>query len=162
MDQAVRESTLQRLAGMPRHLADVARRFGADRVLRRPAGGGFSLVEHVWHLADLEAEAYVVRIVRTRTESDPLLPDIDGARLAAERNYQLRELQAGLATFATARQRSLALLQEISPGEWNRSARQEGIGALTLADIPRMMIEHDAAHGVEIDALGAELVIAQL
>lgn len=156
MHDVERAAIFGQLEMMPRHLSEVARELGADRIRRRPAAGGFSVVEHAWHLADIEDEGYGLRIRRIVTESGPLLADFDGDRLAAERHYQERPLDAALAAFAYARARNLTALRQIAVADWSRLARQEGIGALTLADLPRMMAGHDAAHRAEIDALRVE------
>jgi hypothetical protein len=162
MDERDRKEIYRTLATTPQYLDDVARRFGGRDERRRPAAGGFSLVEHAWHLAEIEEEAYLERVRRVRQEHNPLLPDFDGDRIAAERQYQLRNLKAGLDAFARVRAHNLAALREIPDTEWNRPARQERFGALTLADIPLMMAEHDTAHRQEIDALNGEIVVDML
>src|SRR5262245_61088756 len=107
------ETILDALAEMPAHLASAAR--GMDEVAARtpPAGGGFSLVEQAWHLADLEREGFGERIRRLLAEADPELPDFDGARVAAERNYRGKSLAEGLAAFAAARSANLAVLRAV-------------------------------------------------
>jgi DinB superfamily len=156
MQESEREAILERLSRMPGHLADAARRLGAWDT-RSPEGGGFSLVEHVWHLADLEQEAYAVRIRRIRDEDEPVLADFDGARLAAERKYRRREIGQGLLAFARARSANLAALRQVSTGEWGRRAVQDEVGPIALDDIPRMMEEHDESHRREIEHLLAAL-----
>ncbi len=42
---------------------------------------------------------------------------------------------------------------ELSTDEWKRAAVQDGVGALTLADLPRMMAEHDRSHTADIARL---------
>ena len=37
--------------------------------------------------------------------------------------------------------------------DWGRAGTQDGVGAVTLADIPRMMREHDDGHWAEIEGL---------
>jgi hypothetical protein len=128
-----------------------------DRERVRPAAGGFSLVENIWHMADLENEGYAVRIRRLLRENAPSLANFDGDRLARERAYQERDLVAGLALFREARGRNLAALRSLVTADWERSGIQEGVGCVTLADIPRMMAEHDRAHGADIADLLAEL-----
>ncbi len=126
---------------------------------RRPsaAAGGFSLVENVWHLADLEREGYGVRIRRILSESNPALLNFDGDRLARERAYQERDVDRGIVLFARARAQNLEALANLSRTEWKRSGSQEGVGSVKLEDIPRMMVEHDRAHGAEIASLLAEI-----
>jgi hypothetical protein len=123
----------------------------------RPAGGGFSLVENIWHMADLENEGYGARIRRLLQESEPSLPNFDGDRLARERAYQERDLAAGLALFSEARTRNLATLRGLAAGAWDRTGIQDGVGRITLGDVPRMMAEHDRAHGADIADLLAEI-----
>jgi len=142
------------LAAMPDLLHAAARRLGERGHLASPPGGGFCLVEHAWHLADLEHEAYTARLRRLLVEQDPLLPDFDGARAARERDYRARTLSSGIEAFARARQANLALLESVPPGAWARSGTQEGVGHTSLAGVVRSMVEHDRAHAAEIAALG--------
>jgi hypothetical protein len=128
-----------------------------ERARIRPAAGGFSLVENVWHLADLEREGYAVRIERLLHEIQPALPNFDGDRLARERAYQERDLEQGLALFREARTRNLEALRNVSADGWDRAGLQDGVGRVTLADIPRMMADHDRAHGADIADLLAEI-----
>jgi hypothetical protein len=115
-------------------------------------GGSFSPVEHCWHLADLERDGYAVRIHRLLSETAPDLPDFDGARVAAERQYQRLELADGLAAFREARLANVLRLRAAATDDWSRSGTQAGVGPVSLADVPRMMAEHDAGHRQEIDA----------
>ena len=124
---------------------------------RRPAAGGFSLVENVWHLADLEREGYGLRIRRILSETNPALLNFDGDRMARERVYQERDVDRGIVLFARARAQNLEALRKLSRAEWKRSGSQEGVGCVSLDDIPRMMAEHDRAHGTEIANLIAEI-----
>jgi len=150
------EDRLVRLAGMPSHLESLRSRFPEDLARTRPGPDAFSYIEHVWHLADLEAEGFAERIRRLRTEEDPALPDFDGGRIAAERDYRARRLDDGLAEFAAARARNVETLRRSTPAERARGGVQDGVGRVTLRDIPMRMLEHDASHRKEIE----ELVLA--
>jgi hypothetical protein len=110
-------------------------------------------LEQAWHLADLEREGYGLRIERLLQEADPLLPDFEGDRIARERSYRTRSLEEALAAFASARAANLARLQAQPPAAWARAGVQQGVGPITLADVPRMMLEHDDSHRAEIAAL---------
>jgi hypothetical protein len=113
--------------------------------------GAFSPVEQVWHLADLEAEGFGARIRRLQTESNPVLPDFDGTKAARERHYRSKSLAAGLAAFRAARLTNLAALQSLTSEEWSRSGTQEGVGVVSLCDMPAFIGQHDSAHKAEID-----------
>jgi DinB family protein len=144
---------LARLERMPGELRAAAARLGERHALDAPPGGGFSLVEQAWHLADLEREGFGARITRLLEEEAPFLPDFDGARIARERDYRSRPLDAGLQAFAAARAANLARLRSVPEAAWHRTGTQEGVGPVTLADLPRLMLEHDDSHRKELAAL---------
>jgi hypothetical protein len=144
------ETLLLTLESTPALLTRAAASFSAGQARIRPCRGGFSFVENVWHLADLEREAYGARISRILAEENPALANFDGETLARERVYQDRDVERGIALFARARAANLAMLRRVAGSQWERSGSQEGIGRVTLADIPRMMAEHDRSHGDEV------------
>ncbi|MBI3376004.1 MAG: DinB family protein [Betaproteobacteria bacterium] len=113
-------------------------------------GGGFSPVEQVWHLADLEREGFALRIWRLQTEANPRLADFDGTKLARERNHRSLSLAAGLGSFEAARQTNIDALQALPPEAWVRSGTQNGVGTISLCDMPAFMHQHDLAHIAEI------------
>ena len=157
MNRRELETLFLTLESTPALLAKAAADLPEDRVRQRGTTGGFSFVEHVWHLADLEREGYGVRIRRLLSEDEPLLSNFDGERIAHERVYQRRDLADGLLAFTSARTRNLQMLRDVSNGDWTRTAEQEGVGAVALGDIPRMMVEHDREHEKEIADLVGEL-----
>lgn len=126
--------------------------------LWRVRSGPFALVEHCWHLADLEREGFGLRIDRLLAENDPFLPDFDGEKVAAERHYLVLPVDQAIAAFTASRARNLAALGAIVPEQWRRSGLQEGVGRISLADLPRRMLDHDLAHRNEIADLLADLV----
>lgn len=154
-----RSALTARLAAMPDWLSERVRTCAPERLRVRPVAADptaalvpFSLLEHVWHLADLESEGFGSRIQRLRAATDtrPLLPDFDGAAMAQARNYQSLDVEHGLSAFRAARTANLAVLASLGAPEWAHSGTQEGIGAVTLCDLPLLMAEHDAAHRAEL------------
>ncbi len=144
------ETLLLTLESTPALLRHAAASFSSRQARVRPCRGGFSFVENVWHLADLEREAYGSRIARILGEENPGLENFDGEKVARDRNYQEKDLARGLAAFERARAANLAALRRVAGNQWDRAGSQEGVGRVTLADIPRMMAEHDRSHGDEI------------
>jgi hypothetical protein len=124
--------------------------------LARVRSGPFALVEHAWHMADLEA-VFAERIRRLAAEEDPFFPDFDGERVAREREYLKLDLAAALAAFSSAREETLRLLRCVP--DWDRRGRQEGVGAISLAQMPGRILDHDRAHLNEIADLLADLVV---
>jgi len=144
------ETLLLTLESTPALLTRAAASFSGGQARIRPCRGGFSFVENVWHLADLEREGYGARISRILAEENPALENFDGETIARERVYQERDVERGIALFVRARAANVAMLRRISGAQWERSGSQEGVGCVTLADIPRMMAEHDRSHGDEV------------
>ena len=147
---------LQKLSGTPALVAAVAAQ--VPEALVRVRSGPFALVEHAWHMADLERDAFGERIRRLLEEEDPFLPDFDGEKVAREREYLKLDLQAALAAFGAAREENLRRLRAVAGEQRGRSGRQEGVGTVALSDMPRRMLDHDLAHLNEIADLLADLL----
>ena len=147
-----RETALRLLADMPGFLAARFLGLPPDAAVRPGPGGSFSPVEQCWHLADLERRGFAVRIRRLLAEENPELPDFDGARAAEEGNYRSRSVAEGIAAFRACREENIAALRAVPEKAWLRGGTQEGVGPVTLCDIPAMMAEHDAGHRGEIEA----------
>jgi hypothetical protein len=147
-----REALFAELAAMPEFVADALGSLGEAAAVEGGPGGTFSPVEQCWHLADLEAEGFGARIRLLLRETRPFLPDFDGARVARDRDYTARSLAEGLAAFREARRANLALLRSVAEADWLRAGVQEGVGEVTLADVPGLMKAHDESHRAEIRA----------
>jgi hypothetical protein len=150
LDAIGREELLAELESMPLFLEKVFAGLSVEQITRSGPEGLFSPVEQVWHLADLEREGFGVRIDRLERELDPHLPDFDGAAVAAARDYRSLSLEAGLKAFQAARAGNVRKLRRMTDEAWPRSGTQEGLGKISLCDIPSMIRAHDAAHKEEI------------
>jgi hypothetical protein len=147
-----RAELLASLAGMSEYLRTTFATLTSEEAHTAGADGAFSPVEQVWHLADLERDGFGERIRRLSTELEPHLPDFDGTRVAAERDYRSLSLAQGLVAFAEARRRNIATLRAVPPEAWVRNGIQEGVGQVSLCDMPSFMFQHDSAHRIEIEA----------
>ncbi|HKR01058.1 MAG TPA: DinB family protein [Pyrinomonadaceae bacterium] len=116
----------------------------------KPAADEFSAVEQVCHLRDIEREGYCVRIRKLLAEERPQLPDIDGSRLALERDYNRQDFTTAFQEFAQAREENLRTLRELAPEQLGRSGVLDGVGEITLAGLLLLMREHDQAHRREM------------
>lgn len=157
MNRRQLETLLVTLESTPALLQRASAGLSSEQASTSPAGGGFSLLENVWHLADLEREGFGARIRRLLSEDEPSLANFDGNRVARERRYQDRSLADGLTAFAAARARNIEKLRGASPADWKRRGVQEGLGHICLADVPRLMAEHDLSHTHDVADLLAEL-----
>ncbi|MGH9943976.1 MAG: DinB family protein, partial [Pyrinomonadaceae bacterium] len=114
-------------------------------------------LEHLCHLRDLEREGYAERIRRLLVETDPFLPDVDGDRLAKERDYNRQDFARAHAGFAGARAANVAALNVLSPEQLGRAGTLEGVGPVTLGRLLELMRDHDDAHRRELRDLGRRL-----
>jgi len=147
------QEDLDRLAAFPSFLVDALDRLGDPRARERPDEESWSLTEQLWHLADLEREAWLVRIERLLAEDQPALADFDGDAIAKQRDYRAKDPYLALQRFRAARSASLARMRGMNALQWKRTGTLEGVGPITIADLPRRMSEHDEAHRLEIEAL---------
>jgi hypothetical protein len=152
LNTAQREELLASLNSMPEYLREMFAGLSSDQARTPGPDETFSPVEQVWHLADLEREGFGVRIQRLLSEPEPHLPDFDGTKIAAERNYRSLSLEEGILAFTEARRKNVAALPAIDSPMWSRSGVQEGVGSVSLCDMPNFMLQHDSAHRTEIEA----------
>jgi hypothetical protein len=157
MTQADLQNLLAFLAETPAVVRQLTSELGADARRWKPAAAEFSALEQVCHLRDIEQEGYAVRLSRLLAEDEPALPDIDGDKLARERDYQSQDFDAALAAFTHARRENVATVTALSPEQLQRGGTFEGVGRVTVARVLEMMRAHDEAHRAELQALGTRL-----
>lgn len=112
--------------------------------------------EQVCHIRDIEIEGYGVRFHRTRTEINPVLPDLPGELMASERHYGDTDPVAALRAFAVARASTVAAIQEFSADELRREAIFEG-KRITLGGLVHLLSSHDYQHLAGLQWLLANL-----
>jgi DinB superfamily len=159
LNTAQREELMASLNNMPEYLREMFAGLTSEQARTPGPDESFSPVEQVWHLADLEREGFGLRIQRLLSEDEPHLPDFAGAKIAAERSYRSLSLEEGIDTFMEARRENIAALQAIGSQMWSRSGVQEGVGSVSLCDMPIFMLQHDSAHRAEIEAWKNSAVI---
>ncbi|MBM3341890.1 MAG: DinB family protein [Betaproteobacteria bacterium] len=152
LNVAQREQMLAGLDSMPTVLRQAFAGLTPEDLTRQGPNASFSPIEQVWHLADLEREGFAVRIDRLLNETAPNLPDFDGTQVALKRNYRALSFEAGLHALEQARSRNVDVLRDVPVAYWFRTGKQEGVGEVSLCDMPGFMAQHDAAHKEEIAA----------
>jgi transcriptional regulator with XRE-family HTH domain len=145
------------LAAMPGKLKAIVDAV-PDKLWRTaPKAGGFSLVEHLCHLRDIDCDGYRVRVDRMLSEDRPALPDIDGAQLAIERDYQAQDARAALDAFTATRWAIVGRLAKLEPAERRRVGLMAGTTEIDIDGLVSAMLAHDSEHLDELDSLRAEL-----
>jgi DinB superfamily len=158
LNTSQREELLASLNSMPEYLREIFAGLTPEQARTPGPDETFSPVEQVWHLADLEREGFGVRIRRLLSEPEPRLPDFDGTKIAAQRSYRSLTLEEGILAFTEARRKNIAALPAIDSPLWSRSGVQEGVGSVSLCDMPNFMLQHDSAHRAEIEAWNNSVV----
>ena len=149
---------VERLGMMPGFLRGVAERLTGEEQRLRLSGEGFSLLEHVCHLRDLELEGYRVRIERMLCEDRPPLPDFDGAKVARERNYPGESLPRALEGFTTARAHDLGVVANLTALQLGRTGVLDPVGEITIGGLLARMCAHDEEHREQIIGLEKRLL----
>jgi hypothetical protein len=134
------------LAAAPGAILNAINDLSNEQQRRHAASGEFSCVEAVCHLRDIEVEGYATRIDRLLVEEGPVLSDIDGARLAAQRDYNHQDIRQALEVFAAARAENLQKLGSLNAEQLARAGILEGVGMITVEKLIRMMCDHDFGH----------------
>lgn len=145
------------LAAMPAKLKTIADAIPQGLWRTAPRAGGFSLVEHLCHLRDIDGDGYRVRIERMLTEDRPALLDIDGAQLAIERDYQAQDACAALDAFTAMRWAIVGRLGKLDAGARRRTGLMAGTHEIDIDGLISAMLTHDAEHLDELERLRAEL-----
>ncbi|WP_176048405.1 DinB family protein [Burkholderia sp. BCC1644] len=149
------------LARMPDRLAAYAAHVPVALATRRPAGTGFSLVEHACHLRDLDT-VFAERIDVVRTAELPVIASVDGTVLAAQRDYLAQPLDAAITAFRTHRATLCATAAALEPSQLARCGLRDGIRRMSLDELVRELLDHDRTHVLELDELLAELDLPPL
>ena len=144
---------LELLRETPNRLASFTAGLSKAELQLQNSPDEFSVLENVCHLRDLEIQGYTPRITRILAEAEPALADFDGARVAAESDYNNEALLVALQAFQTARLENVERLRALSEDQLEREGTLEGVGSITLRRLAEMMREHDEGHLEDLETL---------
>jgi len=164
MDDEVKESVadgfpdlLQFLDCTPLRISELIEGLSDSELHWRNSESEFSAVENICHLRDLETRGYATRITRMLDEDDPALADFDGARVAAESNYNEEQLDVAFQSFLLTRKQTIAKLRSLTAEQLLRAGTLAGVGRITLKRLADMMREHDEGHLEDLRVLRQRL-----
>lgn len=149
---AARQSALAYLAGTASLVGELRQAMADGQGYALPRAGGFSLVQHLWHLADVEQQGWAQRFGRLLNEADPVLPGVDGDSLARDGRYQQRPWRAAARRFEAQRRRTLQALMHCDALVLRRPVHFSGQPA-TGAEMLAAMLAHDHEHRSQMAAL---------
>ena len=154
------QDLINALAQTPHTVASLVKDLSEPDLRIKNSPAEFSVIENVCHLRDIEIEGYTARIGRILRENNPLLPDIDGSRLAVEREYHSQNLSEALKAFAVARNQNTQTLSGLATEQFDREGTLEGVGSMTIRALLLMMRDHDADHLRELSSIRGRLNFA--
>jgi hypothetical protein len=137
---------IEKLSATPEKAAQLARGLSEEQLSKKPSAELFSVRESILHLRDIDVEGYEPRLGRILAEDAPSFADVDGARLARERNYNAQPVEPALAELAIVRAASMERLLGCNGTDLERTAQMEGAGVVTLRRLLEMWMQHDADH----------------
>jgi len=120
------------LARLPERLEVLLAGRGEEELRRRPAPDAWSAKEIACHLRDA-ARIYHERLFLAATHERPFLPAFDEARLARDADYQNADTSRIVPETRSWREETVALLAELAPEGWRRTAGHGEGGEITGA-----------------------------
>ena len=148
---------LDSLGETPSKLANFTTGLSDAEIRLQNSPDEFSTLENICHLRDLELQGYASRIERILAEANPALADFDGARVAAESNYNAEQPSLALRQFQVARRENVETLRALTEDQLEREGQLQGVGSITLRRLAEMMREHDEGHLEEVRVLSERM-----
>jgi hypothetical protein len=151
MDQRDKERLLWNLRSLPNELGDLLAGLEEETLRWRPIPHKWSIKEIMCHLRDMERLAYLERYRRILSEDNPVMPNIDQNRIAAESDYINQDARAAYDEFCTLRRETIATLESVPPDAWSRSGVHETDGPMTIEQlVTRQIRGNDLNHLVQM------------
>jgi hypothetical protein len=144
------DELIDRLAATPKTLAHLVAE-ASDALLDAAPAGQWSARTTLAHFRDDEYLCMRVALERMLAEDTPELHFIDGADWEPTRNRSRDRKEHLLGDFALHRQASLLILRSLRPEDWQRTGRR-GERTLTIEDLTRVWVRHDAEHVSQLEA----------
>lgn len=149
-------NTLLFLEETPQFITTLAQNLSTRELKRKPETAEFSMLEHVCHLRDIEVEGYEPRIDKLLNRDRPYLHDIDGNKLAKDRDYNSQIFDLAQSAFTKARNGNIRTIRTLEPHHLERCGILENVGIITLGQLVIMMREHDEGHRLLLSRLCSE------
>jgi hypothetical protein len=147
------QNLIESLEAMPEFIRTLTKGLSTAELKKKPSEKEFSVLEHVWHLRDIESEGYSVRIKKLLSEKRPVLDDIDGGKLAVERGYNNLDFVEGLKAFTRARRDNIRSIKGLTLEQLYCNGIFKDAAPITLERVLQMMREHDEVHRKELNDL---------
>ena len=139
------DEAIAKLAAIPQQVEEAINGLTDAQLSWKPTEF-FSIRENVLHLRDVDVYGYEKRLRLMLTEDFPVLPDIDGAKLAIERKYNEQPIRPAVDDLKRSRGTSIQRLKGMPARDLDRRAEMHGAGPISVQRLLELWIEHDKAH----------------
>jgi hypothetical protein len=140
------DEAITKLSLTPKRAEELADGLSEIQLSWRAVPESFSVRENILHLRDIDVEGYEQRIRLILSEDNPMLPDVDGRKLARERDYNKQPVQPALEDLRRSRAVSIEKLKNCSAQDLQRKAEMQGVGIIDLRRLLELWVEHDGGH----------------
>ena len=134
------------LATTPARWLSLTETLPVDDLTRPPAAGQWSAADCLRHLLDVERSVFP-----TRVRAFLAGQDFPGFNPDAQPPVDLSRPAEMAREFASLREQSLALLDQLTLGDLNRTARHAELGPVTLGEMIHEWAAHDLNHTVQAE-----------
>jgi hypothetical protein len=145
-----REKLIQQYADGPRRLGEALAKVPPPARKWRPAPGEWSAHEVICHCADAETTAYS-RIRYVLAENNPLIVGYNQEEWARRFDYHTLPLEPALATVASVRLMTAAVLRTLPDDAWARKARHSEMGDYPAEKWLELYAQHLEDHAQQIE-----------
>lgn len=110
---------------------------------------GWNVLSVMCHLRDYD-QIFYDRVVLTLEQDNPQFPRYDHEALVIENEYNKQNLAAVFEEFVAKRRRFIALLNGLSPEQWQRTGVHPAYGPGNIIERARQVVFHDLNHTEQI------------
>lgn len=141
---------IARLGAFPGALEAIVSDTEGDEWTRRPAGGGWAIVEVLGHMLREEREDFRARLRHTLEGAEGRWPAIDPEGDVLRHADLDADPRAVLAGFRAERAASVAWLGGLVSPDWDSSYEHPTLGVFRAGDLLAAWADHDALHARQL------------
>ena len=148
------KSLVDELEGMPQRIARTLAGRTITELQQRPPGDpdAWSAAEIMAHLRATD-DILAYRVYAILVRDNPPLPAYDEQRWAEVARYGEVAVQDSLTMYTLRRAELIRTLRHSAPADWERTGTHETYGPQTLRAAVRKLVEHEAEHSDQLEAL---------
>jgi len=147
------DEVMEQLAEHPRRLASITARVPAAQLLAAPSPGEWSANEVLAHIRSC-ADVWGRCMARMLAEDDPTIRAVSPRSYIDKTDYLDLQFKPSLRAFTQQRTELLAVLAELLPPEWMRTATVTGAGKALVRTVlfyAQWLADHERIHVGQIE-----------